>query len=318
MKIVLATPAPPRSRKGNRITALRWAKFLRQLDHRVDVVEEYRTQRCDLLVALHARRSFPSIERYRRQYPDSPLVLALTGTDLYGDIHTDAQAQQALTLADRFVVLQTEGIAQLPEPLRPKARVIYQSLRPPAGTFKPRQDQFEVCVLGHMRPVKDPFRTAEAAHLLPASSRLHITHIGGALSAAMATRARTEEQSNPRYRWLGELPRWQALRRLAQSRLLVLTSIMEGGANAVSEALACNIPVISTHISGSIGLLGSGYPGYFPVGDVPVLARLLTRAETDAAFYNTLKTHCRHRAPLVDPARERASWAELLEEFSAS
>ena len=315
MKIVLATPAPPRSRKGNRITALRWAKFIRALGHGTQVREEYHGQSCQLLIALHARRSYPSVERYRRQYPDGPLVLALTGTDLYGDIHTDAQAQKALELADRLVVLQPEGIAELPDQLRSKARVIYQSLRPPAGHFKPRENTFEVCVLGHMRPVKDPFRTAEAARLLPPSSRLQVIHIGGALSPAMAARAHAEEKTNPRYRWLGELPRWKALRHLAQSRLLVLTSIMEGGANAVSEALACGVPVISTRISGSIGLLGADYPGYFPVGDVPALARLLERFENDEAYCTQLKIQCQGQAAIVDPAREQASWAGLLDEL---
>ena len=92
MKVCLVTPAPPGSRKGNRVTALRWARVMRGLGRRVAVVEEYRGERCDLLVALHALRSFPSVERYRSAHPDGPLVLALTGTDLYGSIHTNAEA----------------------------------------------------------------------------------------------------------------------------------------------------------------------------------------------------------------------------------
>ena len=44
-----------------------------------------------------------------------PLVVALTGTDLYGDIHTSPEAQTSLDLATRLVVLQPMGIRELPE-----------------------------------------------------------------------------------------------------------------------------------------------------------------------------------------------------------
>ena len=317
MRILLATPAPAHSRKGNRITALRWARLLKELGHQVAVAQKYNRQRCDLLVPLHARRSFSSIERFHRLHPNKPLVLALTGTDLYGDIHTDAQARQALDMAWRFVLLQPDGIAQLPTHLQDKARVIFQSVRPPAGIFAARQDVFDVCVIGHLRPVKDPFRTARAARLLPASSRLRVLHMGAALSPDMARQARAEQAANPRYTWLGELPRWQTLRRLSRCRLLVLTSQMEGGANVVSEALACGVPVLSSHISGSIGMLGPDYPGYFPTGKTRALAALLKRSETDPDFYNALVAHCNQLAHLVDSVQERQSWADLLGEWPA-
>ncbi len=315
MRICLVTPAPPGSRKGNRITALRWARILRRLGRRVIVRQEYGGERCDLLVALHALRSFPSLQRYRSAHPDAPAVLALTGTDLYGFLHTHADARQALELADRLIVLQPLGLAELPEEVRGKARVIYQSVPGPRVLPAPRPDHFEVCVLGHLRSVKDPFRTALAARLLPAASRLQVLHLGAALSPDMADRAHAEAAINPRYRWLGDVAHGQALRVLARCRLLVLTSEMEGGANVVSEALAVSVPVLSSRIAGSVGLLGENYPGYFPVGDTQALARLLERAETDANFYQTLRDWCLRLRPLVDPARERQSWEDLLREL---
>jgi putative glycosyltransferase (TIGR04348 family) len=318
MKICLVTPAPGRSRKGNRVTAVRWARLLRDLGHRVAVEEEYRGGACDLLIALHARRSFASIERFHRERPGRPLIVALTGTDLYGDIHTDPLAQQSLELATRLVLLQPAGITELPVRLRDKARVIFQSATKPPGTFLPRRDVFEVCVLGHLRPVKDPFRTALAARLLPATSRIRVVQIGAALEPEMEAEACAEMGANPRYRWLGELPRWQALRRLARSRLLSLTSLSEGGANVISEALACGVPVVSSRISGSIGILGADYPGYFPVGDTAALAALLERAEQDRAFYQELKAWGERLRPLVDPARERETWAQVLRELPAA
>jgi glycosyltransferase involved in cell wall biosynthesis len=98
-------------------------------------------------------------------------------------------------------------------------------------------------------------------------------------------------------------------------RALVLTSEMEGGANVVSEALACSVPVLCSRIPGSIGILGTDYPGYFEVGDTEGLAALLARAEDDRAFLADLRRRGRSLAPLVSPARERESWSRLLREL---
>src|SRR5215813_3302002 len=113
MKIQIVTPARAKSTHGNRITAERWAKVLRQLGHRVSISQEYEQQPVDLLVALHARRSHPSIARFRRLHPDSPIVLALTGTDIYRDIHKSPRARESLALADRIVVLQPRALREL-------------------------------------------------------------------------------------------------------------------------------------------------------------------------------------------------------------
>ena len=142
-------------------------------------------------------------------------------------------------------------------------------------------------------------------------------HAGGALEPELERVARAEMTANPRYRWLGELPRWQARRLIARSRLLAHTSHMEGGANAIGEAIASGTPVLATAIPGNIGLLGKRYPGTFPVGDVAALAALLRRAETDAAFLRQLQAAVTRAAPAFEPRRERAAWAELLAELEA-
>jgi putative glycosyltransferase (TIGR04348 family) len=286
--------------------------MLRDLGHRVVVEQVYEGGPGDVLVALHARRSAASIDRFRGDHPAAPIVLALTGTDVYRDIHVCASAQRSLELASCFVVLQRLAVEQLPARLRPRCHVIYQSAVAPPGSFTPRRESFDVALLAHLRPVKDPYLAAEATRLLPPDSMVRVRHAGGALEPEMEDRARQEMESNPRYQWLGDLPRWRAMRLLARCRLLVLTSLAEGGANVVSEALACSVPVVSTEIPGSVGILGPDYPGYFPVGDAKALAGLLEGA-THEAFYRRLQDLCRELQPLVDPAREREGWRALLQ-----
>jgi len=175
---------------------------------------------------------------------------------------------------------------------------------------------FKVCVIGHLRPEKDPMRTAVASHLLPASSRISVLHIGRALSRELRKRALEEVKRNPRYHWLGDLPHWKTLRKLSGCHLLSLTSRMEGSSNALSEAIALSVPVVASKIPGLMGTLGENYPGYFPVGDTRKLAHLLHRAESDPEFYLDLKKYCARLGPLVDPERERGSWKKLLRELS--
>ena len=317
MRISIITPASARSRRGNRWTALRWAGMLRDLGHRVAIEEKYSGRRCAVLVALHARKSYPSIERFRREHPEAPLIVALTGTDLYGDIRGNRQAQRSIEMASRLIVLQPLGVKELPARVRSRARVILQSAERPRGRIRPRKRVFEVCVMGHLRPVKDPFRAAQAARRLPAASRIRVVHIGRALSDQMKRTARSEMQSNPRYHWRGELSRGNALRVLARSRVHVLSSRAEGGANALSEAIACGVPTLASRIPGSVGILGPDYPGYFPAGETSALAELLRRAETDTKFLERLQNACKRLQPLVKPAREREAWRKLLEECAA-
>ncbi len=319
MKILITTPAPPRSRYGNRVTALRWARILKELGHQVTISQSFEGGNYHLLIALHARRSHASIKKFHRTHPDRPLIVALSGTDLYRDLARSRRARESLELATRLVVLQPKAFDDLDAHLHEKTRVIYQSVRMPphAGEKLPRgrlssAKEFRVCVIGHLRPVKDPFRAAMAVRRIPLSSNIRIVHVGAAMSEAMKTRAMAEMKNNLRYRWLGEKSPSQTRRILMQSDLCVLSSRMEGGANVLSEAIMASVPVLASRIAGSIGILGEDYPGYFPVGDTRELKRLLLRAESDPAFLNLLRARGAAQADLFAPARERNAWAHLL------
>ena len=331
MRIGIVTPAPPDSRHGNRITALRWAMILRRLGNRVWIVQTYDGKPFDLLVALHARKSHPDVINFRRKNPEGPVIVALTGTDVYRDIRTSRAARESLDLATRIVVLQPKATEELRASWQKKTRVIYQSVKNGqalTGTSRSAKPQinnthaqersnasFNVSVIGHLRAVKDPFRTAMAARLLPDSSRVRVLQIGGAMTDAMSSRARKEMSVNKRYQWLGEQPRVRVRRILERSSLCVLSSRIEGGANVLSEAIAASVPILASRIDGNIGILGPNYPGYFDVGNTTQLAQLLTRAETSPGYLAELRMWGKSLAVLTDPAREEKAWLALINEF---
>ncbi|MBL4689830.1 MAG: TIGR04348 family glycosyltransferase [Nannocystaceae bacterium] len=314
----MVTPAPAGALNGNRVTALRWARVLRRLGAHVTVRQGYEPledrDTPDLLVAIHAFKSRAAIETYRARHPNRPVVVAIAGTDLYGDADPQRRAVvlRSLEAADRIVVLHRTALDDLPTALHAKTRVILQSCSPPNPPPEPRTDAFEVGVVGHLREVKDPLLCARAARSLAASSAVTVVHAGAALDERWAQAATAEANRNPRYQWLGELTRQQTLCMIARVRLLVVTSKAEGGANVVSEALVCRTPVVSTRIAGSVGLLGEDYPGYVPVGDAAALSRMLARVENDAGFLAELQRRGDALRPRFAPQREQQAWASLI------
>ncbi len=327
LSLCIVTPCPRHSCKGNRITALRWAGLLRSLGHHVALEEEWSGRPADALLALHAWKSAASVDRFRAAHQTAPVVVLLAGTDLYGDVHESRVTQETLARADRVVALQPEALRELAEPVRRKTRVVRQSAAPPRTRLALAADglditsdraaavTFDVSVIGHLRDVKDPFRTALAARRLAAHSRVRVLHAGEALTDAMRDAALAEQASNPRYRWLGVLSHARSLQLLASSRLTVISSHAEGGANVLVEAIACGVPVLSSRIAGVIGTLGESYPGYFEPGDDAALARLLCRCEEEPAFLALLARWSAKLAPLVTRERERDALASLLEEL---
>jgi putative glycosyltransferase (TIGR04348 family) len=316
MRIQIVTPASAGSTHGNRITAVRWASIFKQLGHRVTISQSYDGTGTDLLVALHARRSYQSVKHSHEKHPGLPIVVALTGTDIYRDAKTDQRVWKSLEMATRVVTLQPKALECL-QRVRGKARVIYQSvehhkrIRAASNSLH----DFDVCVIAHLRPVKDPFRAALAARLLPTSSRIRVLQIGKAMTDSMAIRAKAEQIRNPRYRWLGELSRSQVQNYLFKSRICVLSSRMEGGANVLSEAIVAGVPILASRVDGNVGILGEDYPGIFSVGDTRALARLMDRAETDSGFLEELHSRIKALASLFDREREVLAWAELISEL---
>lgn len=310
-RISIVTPARAGARNGNRHTAQRWAAFLRSLGHRVAVMMQWDGKPCDLLLALHARRSHASVVEFRKKYPAKPLVVTLTGTDLYKDLPDSREARESLRLADKVIVLQEDALRILDGSTRRKARIVYQSASP-SIRYAPPGAPFRVAVVGHLRAEKDPFRAALALPYL--IQDLQIMQVGDALSPDMAGEAKKLMQRDQRYRWIGGRTHAQTLGWIARSHLLVVSSVMEGGANVISEAVRIGTPVLASRVSGNIGMLGRRYPGYFPLYDEKALARLVANNIEDRNSYRSLKKALAARRPLFAPAAERAALAAVVRE----
>jgi len=299
--ILIVTPALAAANNGNWRTADRWAHFLADL-YNTDVTRHWSPGEAepDLMIALHARRSADDIARFSAT--GKPTILVLTGTDLYRDIRTDAAAINSLDLARRLVVLQPAGLDELSPAARDKCVVIEQSA-PSMPAIAPRPDTFDLLLVGHLRVEKDPLTAARALQHLPDKS-ICLRAVGRSDDALTGRPFAQMAAADPRIELLGEQSHAATRDLIRQGRLLLLPSLMEGGANVLIEAVVSDTPVLASHISGSVGMLGADYPGYFPVGDDRALAGLIRRCMSEPAFIETLRAHCRARTPLFAPERE--------------
>ena len=318
MRIILITPAPPKSRAGNRATATRWANILRTLGHSVEISVSYQNQNADMMLALHAWRSADAIQQFSDRFPTRPLIVAITGTDAYRFIHSHPEPTlRSIRLAHQLVGLHDLISNTLPQDQRHKMNVIYQSAETVAKR-KPYQRYFHVSVMGHLRDEKDPMRPALAVRNLPVNSRIKVHHFGKACSDEWAALANAEMKTNPRYQWHEEIAHYKIRQIYQRTNVLVLPSRMEGGANVISEAVVAGLPVIASDIEGSIGLLGEDYAGYYPVENEDALAEILLKAETDKTFYKQLEQQCISRQGLFTTQKELTGWQNLLIKIARS
>jgi putative glycosyltransferase (TIGR04348 family) len=326
--VVIVSPALASANNGNWQTARRW-KTLLAPEYRVRITQQWPDSNAsgdDFMLALHARRSAGPIEAWAQARAGGRLALILTGTDLYGDILTDAQAQRSLDLAGRLVVLQELGPDALPAQVRGKTRVIFQSVaarQPLAKT--PRR--LVAIMVGHLRAVKSPQTLFEAARLLNERDDIQIRHVGEASDAQWAAQAEAAASECPNYRWLGGVPHAMTRRAIQRAHVLVHTSVMEGGAHVIMEAVRSGTPVLASRVPGNVGMLGADYEGYFEHGDAAQLAAQLARCQDDQrqwpddlgrTWLARLRAQCDARAPLFAPEAERAGLLQLLHELQDS
>jgi putative glycosyltransferase (TIGR04348 family) len=312
--IVIVSPALQDANNGNWQTAKRWAALL-SAHYRTRIIQQWpdaQAQSDDTLLALHARRSAASVAAWHAQHGSQGLIVALTGTDLYRDIHTDTQAQASLDAAARLIVLQPLGINALKPQYHAKTHVVLQSTTPRKTLHKtPRL--LRAVMVGHLRDEKSPQTLFAAAQLLRVRKDIHIEHIGAGLDANLTQDAINTVAACANYHWAGALKHTQTRTKIQRAHVLVHTSKMEGGAHVVMEAVCSGTPVVASDIAGNVGMLGNDYSGYFPVGDAQALAQMLERCKDEPAFLDHLKQQCALRAPLFAPQAELSALLQTIQ-----
>jgi putative glycosyltransferase (TIGR04348 family) len=309
--VCIVTPGTRDANNGNWRTAARWAQMLGDR-YRVIVQTAWEGKSADAMIALHARRSAASIHAFRDRAPRRKLAVVLTGTDLYGDLPESAEAASSLDLADRIVVLQEDAPRVLDSRWRGKAEVIFQSASSLARRSKPN-DRLNCVMVGHLRAEKDPLTLFRAVARLPAGLPISIRHIGAALDPRLGEAAHALALRDPRYRYMGPLPRGLTRASIVAAHILIHPSVVEGGANVIVEAVTGGTAVIASRISGNVGMLGAEYPGYFEPGDESGLAGRLVQALEEAQYRRALATATAARKPLFAPRVEARAVRRLAE-----
>ncbi len=311
--IVIISPALREANNGNWQTAARWQKMLRTKAN-VRISKDW-TEAEDAgdtaMIALHARRSAPSIAAWHAQRGSKGLAVVLTGTDLYRDIQTDKAAQQSLEHAQKLIVLQELGATALPAHLRHKTSVIFQS----TSSRKPlpkATSRLRALMVGHLRDEKSPSTFFATAVMLQSRRDIYFDHIGDGLDPLLADAARNTQAQNPHYRWLGGMPHTQTRAHIQRAHVLVHASAMEGGAHVIMEAVCSGTPVLASRIAGNVGMLGEDYDGYFEFNQPQQLAALLLRCREAPLFLAHLTAQCARRAPLFHPQTEQESLQDLM------
>jgi putative glycosyltransferase (TIGR04348 family) len=316
--IRIVTPALADANNGNWRTAHRWQTLLSPT-FKVIVQGDWTDESCDILIALHARRSAASIVRFRASHLAKPLIVVLTGTDLYRDLETSDEARQSLTLADALIVLQEDAIQFIPIEHRKKTHVVYQSAKQLApGTEAKLKHKLNCVVVGHLREEKDPATIFRAVEKINTNDHIHILHIGAPLDESLAATAKKLVAQYPHYHWSGAMVHGLTRAAIKRAHLLIHPSVMEGGANVIVEALTSGTPVIASKMSGNVGMLGQNYEGYFPVGDEIALVDLLKRCADDPNFMSRLGNACQARAKLFLPGTERDSLRKIVNQILTS
>src|SRR5689334_5580547 len=261
-------------------------------------------------------------------FANHPTVAALAAHRLTGipfsftahahDLYVDRHMLRQKVRAAAFVVAISEYnkaliIQHCGEDVRDKIVVIHCGVD--TSLFRPRQKvpggPFTIVCVGALEEKKGQTYLVEACRLLKQRNIDFVCHlIGEGQNRADLERQIQQAGLADLVRMEGGRPRAEVLRMLEQADVVALPSIqaksgkMEGIPVALMEPLACEVPVVSTRISGIPELVEDGVTGLLvPPADPAALADALERLAHD---------------PELGRRMGRAGRAKVLREFDLS
>lgn len=258
--------------------------------------------------AMARRMQREGVQHIHAHYATHPALTAwiihrLTGIPYSVTVHAHdifkSQTMLAVKLREAsFVVaisdFNREFLAQrVGEWLRPKVKVIHCGILPenyPARAHRSRSDRFEVLNIGSLQPYKGQIYLVEACALLRDwGIPVHCQVIGMGEEQARLEKRIAALNLGEHFKLLGPKTQAEVAALLQTADCYVQPSIiepsgkMEGIPVALMEALACELPVVATRISGVPELVRPGETGLLaPPADIAALARALAAIYQDA------------------------------------
>ena len=316
--VLIHSPFPQETGQGNSVTAERLLMVLSGagIEAEIETVNYHDAADAKCLVALNAWRSASVVAEFDREHPNRQIVVVVTGSDINHPEMKNESSDTRITMerADMLVTLHDADLRVLPERLQQKSVSIYPSVSLPAdlGHRALREGCFDVVMAGNLRPVKNPQLAVKIAALLPDDSPILISSYGDASAQLASEMSRANSQCR-HFKWLGKLDHASLIEKMASSHVLLNTSTVEGGANAICEAVTMGLPVIASNIRGNVGMLGEDYPGLFTSESARAGLELLQRCAEEPPFYELLKKRISERASLFDFNEESSAWIDLIQ-----
>lgn len=168
--------------------------------------------------------------------------------------------------------------------------IVFNAVAIPARQVKKNQIRAALAVsdedililhVGSIKPVKDQKFLIDAALPLMKNKRIHVVFIGEGTDRPKLMEYVQQKGHADRIKFPGQLP--EAIEYMMASDIYCLTSVTEGMSNALCEAMACALPVLSTAVGGVKDLINDGENGFvIPHGSVDVFREKLELLISDA------------------------------------
>ncbi|XP_004363480.1 hypothetical protein CAOG_03752 [Capsaspora owczarzaki ATCC 30864] len=239
----------------------------------------------DLALGLHAFRS----GQYLIHCP-LPYAIILGGTDVNEAQELTNEQLDLMTLAvrrARGIVAFNESLSapalkrwpfldgsrlriipqavqiDTPQPPTPRAPTLHERLGLPVHPSRPADlAPIVLLLVAGLRPVKDPtflFDIVSCWHRL--DSRVHLAVIGPELTPKCTSQVREAADRSPGVHILSAVPYAEALWLMSQADFLLNSSLSEGLASAVLEAMSLSVPLLARNIPGNAAVIQHGTTG---------------------------------------------------------